>query len=240
MMILSSFRDYYDSCASHGVDMTVKYHRQPRELNLRAETGPDGDVIKRINSDLQRLKDKLPPLTGRIPLVYVGFCGKIYAGLRPSVDQRSGRIFRKPVALGRPERSQVNRMVWDARDIHVEDLDAEHSAFSYFCRKGDKTIRQWLEIRGDGPITEAVDFFQRQRAVSFVAYDDIIIFDPCLEDYRFQRVVGGTDAFQQIEMFITGVLGSPPNPMIELTDQDRVQAHGFDQHSFRRAPTKRV
>lgn len=238
MMILSSFRDYYDACASHGVDVTVQYHRKPRQYSLRDETGPEGELIKDFNRYLQGLKDRLPPLTGRVPLVFVGFCGKVYVGLRPRVECSNGRIFRNVVYLGQPEPALEIQTMWDARDIHPEDLDAEFRRYRFFSNKGEKTIRHWLATKGPGPVDEEIDLFQRQRAVSFVVHDDTLIFDPCLQDYRFQRVVGGVEAFQMIEMFITGVLGVSANPMIELTDQDRIQAHGFDKHSFRKAPTK--
>lgn len=71
MRIISSFRDYYDSCASFGVDMTVHFHRESREYNLRAETGVDGTTIKEFNKLFSSVKDRLPPLAGSIPLVFI-------------------------------------------------------------------------------------------------------------------------------------------------------------------------
>ena len=239
MMILSPFRDYYDSCASYGVDMTVQYRRDTRQYNLRAETGPDGTLVKEFNYLLSLVKDRLPPLAGRISLVYVGFCGKIYVGLRPKVVCSTGRIYRNTVYPGRPAPELIYQTMWDARDVHEEDLDAEFNEYRFFNNKGDKSIRDWMDEKGLAPVGEWIEPFQRQQAPAFVAYDETLIINPCLQDFKFQRVMGGVDAFQQIEMFISGVLGVSDCPMIELTDKDRIQAHGFDQRSFRREPTKR-
>lgn len=239
MMILSPFRDYYDSCASHGVDMTVQYRRDSRQFNLRAETGPDGATVKEFNQLFKIVNDRLPPLAGKISLVYVGFCGKIYVGLRPRVVCSTGRIYRNTIYPGRPAPELVYQTMWEDRDVHKEDLDSEFQEYRYFRNKGDKTIREWMAQKGLAPVGEWLDLFQRQRAVAFVAYDQTLIIDPCLQDFKFQRVVGGVDAFQQIEMFISGVLGMTASPMIELTDKDRIQAHGFDERSFRREPSKR-
>lgn len=239
MMILSSFRDYYDSCAGHGVDVTVQYRREPREYNLRAETGPDGVTVKSFNSVIQQVNDRLPPLRGRLSFLYVGFCGKIYVGLRPRIVVNTGKIYTNTIYPGRPAPELAYQPMWDVRDVHVKDLDAEFTEYRFFNNKGDKSIREWFNTKGAGPVGEWLDLFQRERAVSFVAHDDKLIINPCLQDFKFQRVVGGAEAFQEIEMFISGVLGVSANPMIELTDKDRIQAHGFDDFSFRKGPGKK-
>lgn len=242
MMILSSFRDYYDSCASHGVDMTVQYRRDPKEYDLRLETGLDGVMIKEFNCMIKSAQDRLAPIRGHIPLVFIGFCGKVYVGLRTKVEWHSGRIYREALNYGnsKPEPRTTLQTMWDARDVHEEDLDEEFEEYRFYRDKGQKTIRDWMDEKGLAPVGGWIDLFQRHHAVAFVIYKDTLTINPCLQDYKFQRVIGGVDAFQMIEGFISGVLGVSANPMIELTDKDRVQAHGFNEKSFRKEPTKRV
>ena len=57
-----------------------------------------------------------------------------------------------------------------------------------------------------------------------------------LKDVQFYRVMDAYAAFQEISMWVGGVLSSIGNPMVQITD-DRVKAakHGFDETSFRRA-----
>jgi hypothetical protein len=240
LLILSEFRDFYDNCASHGVDITIQYRRTTSQYNLLNEHGAHAVLVKDFNALIASVKDRLPPLVGNLPLLIIGFCGKIYVGIRPKIDPKTGQIYRRVFSYPQPSTDHlVEAAMWDVRDVHKDDLKHEFQEYRFYSEKGDKTIADWMDAKGDGPVGEWVDLFQRQRAVSFAIVDKTVIIDPCLQDYRFQRVVGGVEAFQSIEMFISGVLGVSQNPMIELTDQDRIQAHGFDHKSFRKEPTKK-
>lgn len=60
-----------------------------------------------------------------------------------------------------------------------------------------------------------------------------------LKDLEFFKAVDAYTMFQQLSMWIGGVLPRSPNPMVEITD-DKVKAHkhGFDKWSFRKPPEK--
>jgi hypothetical protein len=46
-------------------------------------------------------------------------------------------------------------------------------------------------------------------------------------------------AFQEIQMFISGVLGIDENPTVEVSDKDKIISRGFDyKWSFRKEPKK--
>lgn len=197
-------------------------------------------MVNDFNAMIKGIKDALPPLSRRIPFLFIGFCGKIYVGIRPTLYEKTGKIQRQALFRATPEPGLINKALWDTRDVHEEDLDSEFEEYHYYRKKGEKTIREWMDDKGTGPVAERIDFFQRHGLVSFAIHDDTLITNPNLHDFRFQRVLGGVQAFQMIEMFISGVLGVSPNPMIELTDKDRIQAHGFDEKSFRKEPTKRT
>ncbi len=104
-------------------------------------------------------------------------------------------------------------------------------------------IRVFLEDRG---LQEAfktasnTDIFHALNCPIFVATPGWYRTNVCLRDYRFQEIVDGTQAFQQIGSFISGVLRSgdtmPPN---STTDVQLAQAKGFNDRSFRKEPTKR-
>lgn len=56
-----------------------------------------------------------------------------------------------------------------------------------------------------------------------------------LKDWGFARAVDPYTLFQELSMFIGGVLPRNPNPMVEITDQNvKVAKHGFDKWSFRK------
>lgn len=239
MLILSNFRDYYDSCASFGVDITVPFRREQSSFELNDETGPNGAMIKDFKSLVSSAADRLPPMPGRSPLVFVGFCGKVYAGLHTRVVDATGKLYEQRFYQPEPPKGVSTQCLWDLRDIHPDDHDKYLNELRYYRSKGDKKLGDWMIAKGSGAIGEWIEIFQRHNLVSFAIYDHQVFINPRLQDLRFQRVIGGVEAFQMIEMFISGVLGVSPNPMIELTDKDRIQAHGFDHYSFRKPPTKR-
>lgn len=56
-----------------------------------------------------------------------------------------------------------------------------------------------------------------------------------LKEYDFPRAMDPYALFQELSMFVGGVLPRNPNPMVEITD-DRIKVakHGFDKWSFRK------
>ena len=63
--------------------------------------------------------------------------------------------------------------------------------------------------------------------------------DP-LYPIKFVSAVDPHTAFQEIQMFIGGVLGSEDPPMIEVSEKVKIASKGFDpKWSFRKKPTKR-
>ena len=66
-----------------------------------------------------------------------------------------------------------------------------------------------------------------------------IIINPNLKEFKFYKVIDSFQAFQEIQMFIGGVLGSNENEMIEIADKYKIKKHGFDKWSFRKEPQKK-
>lgn len=64
-----------------------------------------------------------------------------------------------------------------------------------------------------------------------------LIRNPCLADLEFQRVLDPYTCFQNIAMFIGGVMPGRQMPMVHLTDTDRLLKRGFDPvYGFRKRP----
>jgi hypothetical protein len=54
-----------------------------------------------------------------------------------------------------------------------------------------------------------------------------------LKDIEFQRVLDPFTAYQELDQWISGVLGQNPEPD-EVSDKVKIQQHGFDSWSFRK------
>ena len=64
--------------------------------------------------------------------------------------------------------------------------------------------------------------------------------NPLLKDYQFYKVYDAVQTFQEIQMFISGVLGNKEKEIIEVADKYKITQHGFDKKwSFRKEPTKK-
>lgn len=87
--------------------------------------------------------------------------------------------------------------------------------------------------RKANPVT--IDYAGRVKST-----DDFIMYNPCLKDYEFYRLFNPAQAFQEIQMYLQGVLGSIEKDSRELTDKEKVVNHGMDNWSFRNPnPPKR-
>ena len=64
--------------------------------------------------------------------------------------------------------------------------------------------------------------------------DNKIIFNPVLKDIGFYKAVDAFTAFQELSMFISGVMGGNSPKMVQLDDDMRIAKHGFDKMSFRK------
>ena len=65
-----------------------------------------------------------------------------------------------------------------------------------------------------------------------------ITLNPRLADLKFQRVVPPYETFQRIEMYLYNELAEQVDPPVEISDEQRRDAHGFDKFSFRKPPSK--
>ncbi len=61
----------------------------------------------------------------------------------------------------------------------------------------------------------------------------LVEVDPRLKDLSFNRLVGADRCYQEIDQFVGGVLSNNPT-IVQVSDRDRLLAHGFDpKWSFR-------
>jgi hypothetical protein len=236
MRICSKFVDYYDNCAAFGIDESIQYHRINRKISIQNPDSADASLVSEIQKLIKTINNQLPSPPNPYGLIYIGFCGKVYVGLRETKDLIS-------IITGQTKSSCTNDIQchWNEHGFSSEDLDRGRSSYrSRYRSKSSKkpfSLREWFSKTSRLWPVDAPAIFCDRKLVSFCYYHGHLELNPHLKTYNFQKVHGGVEAFQEIQMFISGVLGAPERPMIELTDQDRIAAHGFDSMSFRKIPT---
>lgn len=252
MRIVSKFKDYYDSSAGFGVDMSQVFVRKQEAHSLmELAQSPDFSLLEK---ELSRTMANIRHLRSEsYSPVIVGFCGKLYVGLKAPKITESGEYEYSGSGMSR---SVVQRIYWSPGEFPDEALNkkVDHFSLSLFLRRQHntvETIADWFEMNKKELVRECSAAFAGANQVVFF-YDPYanepyakqvkndIVINPCLQDYGFQRVKDPFSAFQEISMFIGGVLSGPERDTITLCDQDRIVAHGFDDKSFRKPATKKA
>jgi hypothetical protein len=150
----------------------------------------------------------------------IGFCGKLY----PLLQTRKFIIYDKKMALKSVKNS--GKISWNNRDLvacfneYLNNpellkifVDKNTPAFIY----GD-----YLDGKYEG------------------GKDKELIINPRLKNWKFQSVKDPVTAFQEIYMFLSGVLGTPEKPMIKISDKEMAKKRGHDSpFSFRKPKGKR-
>lgn len=246
MRIISKFKDYYDSSIGYGIDPLVVYKRfdQRYELQrlswrLRGSDSTEDQIVK----DIRKVLPKPDRICGELfSHVYVGFCGKIYTGLAYHVGSDPDVPVRATTYWDGLMRHYETRWqyAWSERDVPAAELT--QSRVEKFSRgfMQCESMQEWFERNDSARTIANTDVFTKYGIVSFVLHDGALITDGPLTQVRFQRVMDNFTAFQEISMFVSGVLGSAndvePEP---ITDELRAQTKGFDKRSFRKDPTKK-
>lgn len=234
MYIISKNKDYYDGVVgTTGVDKTIVYERttvieedphkfiQPftaRKSWNRKDKTPFNSFQSGYPTER---KSKYQANSGFI----VGFCGKLYIGWKFYREFEDGFYNTEMETLITYDLEFVKKHVvqksWDGDFINNIDYILGYDPIDIF-RKVNSPIFIF-----DTDYDRK--FIQRYRR------NDVFITNPTLKDYEFYKVMDSYTAFQEIQMFIGGVLGIGEREMIEVEDKYKIAQHGFNKNSFRRS-----
>ena len=231
MLIVSRFHDYYDSAIGiGGVDKTVVYTRKEDDLREKKRSLREFSSF-RYQHARDRYEVYIEPFA-------IGFCGEIHKGLgfhiyqnmssKPTLYRYSYESALKMFQeLGIELTTIKNRYDFNfGSSIHINNLN---SLKKFFSSDSYGSSKEYLEA-----------FIKYKVPVFYLCYDDDnIVLNPCLKTYGFQAVKDPFTAFQEIHGYISGVLGVDARPMVELSDESKIEKHGFFKWSFRKEPWKK-
>lgn len=258
MKIVSKFQDYYDIGVSMGVDESLVYVR-----NLEATLYPNDDIPFDRRSYVahrkqSRIEHIFKDVVGKRPvfstspvdsLHFVGFCGKLYPFIFVDyLDKHHNRIVGARYYMTKEVIREMQETYSISKRYRLFREDEEEANIKKFNRL--------LGMSFDAPemfhVLKTPVFImahEGSRVEKFlnggVSLDmnteqgDIVWLNPCLKDFDFYKVFDSFTAFQEISMFITGVLGENKIPPVQISDTDMRDAKGFDERSFKKDPTKK-
>ena len=236
MRIISKHRDFYDSALAHGADMGLVYERRTRTLDVAPDDlGAALDLRRapRRLGHLARTSDGLRE-TGSFTPALLLFCGQAHPLM---VHGRHGR----------PVEGRGCSFLWTAEEVGAAVaatgnlsrwesllLEGSHAPLSRAA------VAAWFAARA--PADRAAEAHAR-HGTPVILYRGVegrdgwqAVLDPVLADLAFYRVKDAFAAFQDIAMYLGGVLRSPARPGAEVSDRVRAEKHGLDAWSFRRPP----
>lgn len=256
-------KDYYDHGLAYGVDESVVFRRvgllnraDQFPLTLRGgkpsvANGPRGKAdFQGLRWNKSDSEWELEGLNYSLTSVYVYFCGKLYTGARLTVrDRRLG------IHDGGLYKLVEQETYWDRNSLgkRLGKLgmvmgQPKKTIFSDHY----KTTPFW---RGQPDQHELSALIERGVAIAVLTGDlrqevpDPMPMHPkhtkqeplwevnCegLKEVDFIKVLDPVQAFQQLSMWVGGVLPQPGNPMVQITDDAvKLAKRGMDKWSFRR------
>ena len=263
MRIIGKTHDYYDSALAFGHDKNVVFERV------------EENHVKRWNHPLPEGYDFMEPNLGSRSTVFgrslnehdsnkkdhefsyfpftIAFCGRLYPGIRLDMRKGSTGVWAYDFAYS------FEAYVSLLHQNGLKFIGTERKRLWRYSERSGSPIKEddckkYFERAGEDHIT----FFAEKRK-PIVVYDKdsapsgstaLLRFNPELKLWSFYKVFSAYTAFQELDMFISGVMSSPdagaptkrkpkrPNP-VDISDEDLRDKKGFDDMSFKKAPTKK-
>lgn len=232
MKIISDFHDYYDIGLgiSHHDSQEFVFNRKTSEKYI------DLGTSKNITIDKREFEEKFSFLfmeEGRFWGKYLSiqrtinyetfvliFCGKIYPGVK---------LFRghSDVSIGYSNSPELDQL--------KTSISFKNKFFNYQLNSFINSIDVWNNLDVKDRFIESKDVITLVEAT----YKGVkITINPNLKNLSFQKVFSPYSAYQEIEMFLGGMISKKENDILKISDVYMLVTKGFDKWSFKKLPDK--
>jgi len=238
MYIISKTKDYYDGVVgTMGVDKSLVYEREmvvnedyynfPKPFTAKKAWSRDrSNPFRNITYGHRPKKHSI--YESNSPFI-VGFCGKLYIGWK----------FYREVEVDRHLLSYPELKTFITYDVELIKREIQYVGWksnllddlAYISSYNPMEIFRFLKT----PIFIFDSDYDRKFIRKYThKSNEVFITNPTLKDYEFYKVMDSFTAFQEIQMFLGGVLGTGEKEIVEIEDKYKIAQHGFDNKSFRR------
>ena len=256
MYIISKHTDFYDSVGSqYGIDKSIIYKRERIELleNKGGFFGPIKKVLTGYGTHLDFPNHAIlkaapgnPKSTLNVRKYWygIGFCGKFYVCLKIVVEK--GTPAQTP--YGFAEDKEYFLYSDQFLPIMEDEVKNTPQPKKYAWRWSAPT--NYNHVINNIKALENLDYssvFYDRKVPAFMfliegnsrlndnQYNYNPVLNPILKDYLFFKVKNSFTAFQEIQQYISGVIGIGNNEPIVTDDKYKIIAAGFDvKTSFRK------
>lgn len=215
--------DYYDSVLGYGADPTVVMVRSNKHVEL-----PKGVSIPHL-FDIELWNDRFN--TGRIRHIKVVFCSKVYAGIEISAIPRNHYFWsaEKLWAWFEAEKKAKREKLLLRLNAHWRDYKKKYKVEDYFSVvDAPEKLRDYMITNRYAILLDEEDKYNRRERNIRMNPDD-------LRRVEFMKAVDPYTAFQELSMWVGGVLAGESPKTVTIKDNNvLIENHGFDKvFSFR-------
>lgn len=250
MRMITKHKDYYDSAIfeDRSGKLWIRYHE---EVDDRRQTEIAKGLLTHPNTylDFKIAKKHLQSLSE--PVVYgdgsvsqfrdelremqlstesIIFCGRIYRCLLVEETWTYSRHQHRFWKDGQIEHVYELEMVKDKHRRIFGDVIKLKDVFKDQGAESERALNLCLEVQS--PILSLEWSAPRKYPASWV-----LMKNTRLDRLSFFRMLPPQQAAQELSMFVDGVMTAPESPE-PVSDKVKIQAHGMDERSFRKDPTK--
>ena len=247
--IISKSKDYYDSCASLGIDKTLIYKR---ELIADENSSVGSDICEQfltpsgfwdkyktsINSNRSTYSRRHIGLFLHI----IGFCGKLYPLIQYRYEKQEK--FQNSVAVSEyfyaQDLDRLKALIEKDEDLNKCLIVDKYHGYGT-KQKGsewDRLIKSVHDLNEVEYLEPFVKYSVPVFIVGLVPHIEskkyMLFLNTTLKEKEFYRVKDPHTAWQEITMFLGGVIPRQVPETVEIKDKDRITGHGFDKWSFRK------
>lgn len=251
MRIISKFQDYYDGVQAYGHDETLCYVRKKTKIKISDPFSiTDEESIETKNPELEKEILKLIG-TRNIRAIHlddldsdiflIGFCGNIYRGLQHR--ECSAKTGYKTILHNFYSTAEFETFLKakPERKPYLKEFYRTPQLFKwtkYLSPSYEENFNNFFneEVKSNNPIR---NIFVDYNVPVFSVSVNSLVLNPCLKNFSFFKQVNTFTAFQEIDMFLGGVLGVGEPNMVEISDECMKQKKGFNDWSFKKLPTKK-
>jgi hypothetical protein len=235
MLIQSSFSDYYDGVASSGIDTTVRYHRETSTIKAvspfyidHLPTNLYGRHFEFVSGRYHRALFEASLKAPSCHFSVIGYCG-----IHIVIAEINKSYYFGEQILDADWSNQKRHRQPTVRQV-VADL------IQKFNGKSDNKLFQQFQVPlfiiPMYPYMNAYAYEMRHPGL----YQATFTLNPNLNELQFYKYKDAYSAFQEIQSYISGVLGVDAKPTIELSDKSKIIKAGFDpKTSFRKGKEPR-
>lgn len=253
MRIFSKFHDYYDSILAHGVDPKCVYER--KEIEITESKDPRWKLIFE-NKLVDQIWESMPFTVSRYHRqddysrdnILVIFCGTIYPGFRLCADDPEDYYSCNEIVNFCYNVEQIESAMdaikkqWIEYNNNKKKNRSVYTKYRHLRKFKPRYIKQFFNDYSGKQDESLIDLHMELDTpiISITTHTlngQTITLDPILKDLEFYKAIDPYNTFQDLSMFVSGVMGGKSLKMVEIEDKYRKEMHGFDDMSFRKRKT---